>query len=306
LNLEKTSLVSYVKTRWNSLYEMANRAIELKQAMILYFCEYKPENPLNDDDWKLLEEIIDILRPMYLVTIELSAEKTTTLAKVVPIVKILLDKYAIEIDENDEIEVIKTFQQLIYEGIKKRFKDIEDDPLFTNATILDPRFKNLVFSSKDKAQQAETKVNAEAYSKGIATNTNLEETKDEPQNELASSSQNEHFDEFWSTFDSQPLHQKPKRSRASDPIKKSIENELKIYLSLPRIERKSCPIMWWKTNGNRFPFLFEAAKKYQCMPATSVPSERVFSKAGNVITKKRTRLGKRTANMIITLNTNLK
>ena len=37
-----------------------------------------------------------------------------------------------------------------------------------------------------------------------------------------------------------------------------------------------------------------------------IPSERAFSNAGNVITNRRTKLGKDLANMLITLHTNLK
>ena len=47
------------------------------------------------------------------------------------------------------------------------------------------------------------------------------------------------------------------------------------------------------------------AKKFLIIPATSVPSERLFSAAGNVITAKRSCLSDETASMLITLNGNL-
>ncbi len=46
------------------------------------------------------------------------------------------------------------------------------------------------------------------------------------------------------------------------------------------------------------------AQSYLSIPATSVPAERVFSTAGNVITKKRNRLSPDTAEMIIFLHEN--
>ena len=117
--------------------------------------------------------------------------------------------------------------------------------------------------------------------------------------------QNE-FDELWSQFDSKVVKNPGKRSRVKDHHEECVDLEMKKYLSVPKLERKECPILWWKKTGSReYPLLFEVAKKFVPMPATSVPSERAFSDAGNVLTKKRNKLGKETANMLITLHTNL-
>ena len=81
---------------------------------------------------------------------------------------------------------------------------------------------------------------------------------------------------------------------------------MKKYLASPRIGRQEDPIKWWFNIGKiQFPLLFHGAQKYQCMIATSVPSERVFSAAGNIITKKRARLGTQLVNELVTLSHNL-
>jgi len=46
---------------------------------------------------------------------------------------------------------------------------------------------------------------------------------------------------------------------------------------------------WWKTHEKTFPTLSLLAKKI-LSAATSVPSERLFSKCGELVTKKRSRL----------------
>ena len=81
---------------------------------------------------------------------------------------------------------------------------------------------------------------------------------------------------------------------------------MKKYLALPRIERQDDPIKWWFEVGKaQFPMLFQGAQKYLCMTATSVPSERVFSRAGNVLTNKRASLGTQLVNELVTLSHNL-
>ncbi|MCP4492346.1 MAG: hAT transposon family protein [Gammaproteobacteria bacterium] len=52
----------------------------------------------------------------------------------------------------------------------------------------------------------------------------------------------------------------------------------------------SNPLEWWRANHPRFPRLASLAERYLCIPGTSVPSERVFSAAGLVVNRLRTRV----------------
>jgi hypothetical protein len=67
------------------------------------------------------------------------------------------------------------------------------------------------------------------------------------------------------------------------------------------------PIQWWKnrqSDGVMLPVV-KVVKKYFCIPATSVPSEQIFSKAGLIITKQRNALKPENADMLIFLNKNV-
>ena len=50
------------------------------------------------------------------------------------------------------------------------------------------------------------------------------------------------------------------------------------------------PLAWWKSNEQLYPSLSKYARQVLAIPATSAPSERVFSVAGQIVTKKRARL----------------
>ena len=64
------------------------------------------------------------------------------------------------------------------------------------------------------------------------------------------------------------------------------------------------PMKWWMQRACLFPTLSIMAKKYLCVPASSVPSERIFSLAGNIVTKKRCSLSPEAVNELIFLNKN--
>jgi len=78
-----------------------------------------------------------------------------------------------------------------------------------------------------------------------------------------------------------------------------IEQELLVYQTLPDLSKYETthkkysqhnPYTWWKNNQYTLPLLTEQARIYLGIPASSVPSERLFSAAGNIITDKRNRL----------------
>jgi hypothetical protein len=62
------------------------------------------------------------------------------------------------------------------------------------------------------------------------------------------------------------------------------------------------PLQFWKHNYSSYPRLARIAKRVFAVPATSAAVEREFSLAGNIVTKKRSRLSPGTVNDIIFLN----
>lgn len=309
LGIQVKTLVSFVKTRWNSVYLMADRALEMRQALVLFFDEINidSDEKLNDEDWKLLGTLKTVLRPLYLVTLELSSEKMTTLSKVLPVYSILHGAYSADVPNKEE----KEYRKVLLDGLKHHFKDLDTQEVYTNSMIFDPRYKSHAFSSKSKALLAEKEAKADALKTAVANESSTEDINDksdenDDEEEEKSPMQNE-FDDLWSSFDQKTANPPGKKSRVSDYRKECIDLEMKKYLSLPKLDRKLCPIKYWKEEGSKkFPYLFQAAQKYLSMPATSVPSERVFSNAGNILNKQRSTLDKNIANMLITLHTNLK
>jgi zinc finger BED domain-containing protein 1 (E3 SUMO-protein ligase ZBED1) len=62
------------------------------------------------------------------------------------------------------------------------------------------------------------------------------------------------------------------------------------------------PLLWWKSREHLYPLHAKLARRYLCVPATSAPSERVFSSAGLTISKTRASLNPETADALIFLH----
>ena len=67
------------------------------------------------------------------------------------------------------------------------------------------------------------------------------------------------------------------------------------------------PFDWWKRESCRLTMLsqVQVARKYLCVNATSVASERIFSLGGNIVTKKRSCMKPHTVNELVFLGKNL-
>ncbi|EFA86126.1 hypothetical protein PPL_00686 [Heterostelium album PN500] len=54
-----------------------------------------------------------------------------------------------------------------------------------------------------------------------------------------------------------------------------------------RLGKYSNPAIFWSQNNHLFPYVAQLARKYMCVPASSVPSESVFSKANYIFSERR-------------------
>ena len=96
--------------------------------------------------------------------------------------------------------------------------------------------------------------------------------------------------------------ERPSAARSPrDRLSAEIEQNLKYSV----IDGDEDPLKWWKRNEPDFPLLSQLAKRYLAIQASSSPSERLFSKAGLVITPARAQLKPEKVDMLVFLAENL-
>ncbi|XP_066586680.1 E3 SUMO-protein ligase ZBED1-like isoform X2 [Prorops nasuta] len=263
-------LLQSVETRWNSTHDMLQRFVELSD-IIGGILLQNPTAPtmITAAELQIIKEFVHLLKPFVEATKIISGEYYLTASKVIPVVSTL--RVALYESEPETEEGIK-MKELLLEQFEQRFNTIENEIILTTCTILDPRFKSIHVKNDQACSIAISE---------IAKNINKRNLDQEPVQNNASNINVKN--DFWSYHND--LINKLK-SQVS-PNEDEIPDELRYYLAQPPIEMISCPITFWKSNNTS---LAEIGKKYLAVIATSVPCERIFSKAGRIMTESRNRL----------------
>jgi hypothetical protein len=100
------------------------------------------------------------------------------------------------------------------------------------------------------------------------------------------------------------IDQMLQKKKKSNNLQK--HNEVDEYLITPIEPSNINPCEWWKSHQLHYPLLSKIARDYVGIPSTSVPSEQAFSKSGELINKKRNRLGDSAIEACMCLNSWIK
>ncbi|CAB4028340.1 zinc finger BED domain-containing 1-like, partial [Paramuricea clavata] len=99
--------------------------------------------------------------------------------------------------------------------------------------------------------------------------------------------------------------EKTSSSPAASP-RSRLSKEIDRYISaFPVIDGDDDPLQWWKLNAKELPLLCQLSRRYLAIQASSSPSERLFSKAGQVSTPARAQLKPEKVDKLVFLAENL-
>jgi len=182
--------------------------------------------------------------------------------------------------------------------MNRTFLNIESNSQLALACLLDPRFKKMAFSDAAALE--------ECYRRLVNEMAGLKSTTPDPE-DIAGGSRSSQGDTrpitenpLWKQFD-QRVH----ASMSQRTLGVNVTVEKQQYLQHKNIDHHKDPLHWWKQNSFHLPQLQDLAKKYLCIPGTSVPSERLLSKAGEVEAARKSAIKLKNVDMILFLNKNL-
>ncbi|XP_012218599.1 zinc finger BED domain-containing protein 4-like [Linepithema humile] len=270
-----------VTTSSDSIFYMLNRFLELEQYVypVISKCD-NPPDMLKRNEIQILKDMVSLIKPIANVITEVSGESYATCSVIIPLVHCM--KASIYYNKPNTKMGIE-FKEKLQSAIKNRCENFENDKIKSCATILDPRFKKLHFENALAAKSAISRIELL-----LKENT----TPNNPQNmiEKFNTDMINRESDVWDFHD----HLVMKNTNLNEGL-----SELREYLDKPAIERKEDPFQYWKSMKHTFPKLYEQAVRYISILGTLVPSERIFSQAGDIKNDERSRLTGEHLNMVL-------
>ncbi|KAK6167191.1 hypothetical protein SNE40_021284 [Patella caerulea] len=255
-------------------------------------------------DLEVLEVVNKAINLIVEFTDALSGESHVNVSMVMPVIQLLNDD--ILAHKEEDVTLTREIKTRILDYLNDKYSDERSKSLLNIASFLDPRYKTKFLTASDNIS-TQMKVREEAISVTSLNSDNTYPTTSDSNIETDTSF----------TLPPQPA----KKLRLGNLFKRRdslhdtdisltdaevIDNELKRYLALPNTDYESNPLEWWKENYSFFPKLSPLVRKYLCIPATSCPSERLFSTSGNIVSCKRTCLNPDKVNQLVFLARNLR
>lgn len=263
---------------------------------------------LRDEEEKLCESVLAVLRPLHHAALAMSPEQKPTVGVVLPLLKKLKEFFE---PKDTDSDVEKRMREAVLELFNSSYTENRVVGFLEEATALDGRFKhNLsegvwarlanVFAKNEqenpglwdmlvgrrhgdelvavKSEDVKPEVKDEPREfslpeslnlPGTSTACKVERSDSPPPKKLALSFL---FDDVKDISNHAP----------TDSLKDRVAKEIALFKKEPRLPLHDDPLVFWKHNRAKYPYLATLAKLHLCAQPTSVTSERVFSMAGDV------------------------
>lgn len=284
LSCPKLGVVQDVEGRWSSTYSMLSRLVRIQEPLIKTLKNRQRRDLLlTTTEWKIVSELITCLQPFALLTELISGSTGSLFSSCIPIITNLKNRTAVPpVKASATVEVVtKKLHTLIEHYF---FGDEFLNLLSPTALIyclLDPRFKNLDFVPKEDAERARQLL-IDLHSK-LHCNSTVDRMEIDEQEQQ--------------TYNLYGLTAEPHGTA---------RQTLDTYYKEPILNVLHNPLDWWKLHRDTYPALAALAQKLLGRTSTSVPCERLFSEAGNIVNELRSSLDPDSVAMLLFIEHNVR
>lgn len=197
---------------------------------------------ITSDDIDIIEQICEVLEVFKECTMEMSSESHVTISKII-VLQAALRKWCGNFQGRPGINSqVKEMATKLAEGIDRRFKGAEENRIFCEATLLDPRFKMRGFTHNrfsDRAKQWLIAHCEKSHHNSTATTSAMV-----PQTEPSPAKKSK----LWHDFDETVV-----QLVQSPSPKVAAITEVDSFLRDHLVPRTSNPLRWWDQKKNYIP-----------------------------------------------------
>ena len=246
--------------------------------------ELRHELPESRERAKL-EILEEVLEPFKSATLTLSSDREVTSSLAIPTAQIM-----------DSVATVSADDPGWLADVKDRMKtnldkwNTKDNNSLKIASILDPNTRNFIVGNKRQLLtplvieviESTSPVSLLPDCPPSLTQPDIEPPKKKPK--LTTS-----YDWLRSFHPmNRDEEEAPLQSLVPVTAANTARKEIDRFLAMP--DSNLPPLDWWRIHEPEFPNIAEVARTYLAIQATGVPSERLWSVSGNVLTKKTARL----------------
>ncbi|KAJ4926449.1 hypothetical protein JOQ06_008622 [Pogonophryne albipinna] len=286
LHMPTQRLQQDVSVRWNSTQYMMLSLLQQKRPLSVYAADHDLPCMPSANQWALMEKAVVVSSPFEELTRAVSAA-TASAADVIPAITVL--KCHLSREESTDAG-IKTMKRTLLEAVTEHFDYAETEPIYSVATLVDPRYKERFFTSPDHQELAkealirEVEIMERKRKAGSEVSTEEPPRKSPRRGGVGCAAANSSFVSLYDEIlEGNVVESRPVSTSA-------VVTQVEADLAEQTIPRSENPLHYWRAHATQRPALADTAMKFLCAPCTSVDSERLFSAVLNVLDEKRNRL----------------
>ncbi|XP_033634973.1 zinc finger BED domain-containing protein 4-like isoform X1 [Asterias rubens] len=276
LDLPQNELIQAVETRWNSTLNMLTRFVEQQQAICAMLLELEHHELMPSSlELKTVEQLVTLLKPMKDM-IEFLSGSDVTISGLFPCLY-CLEKNLLK--NEADTWALGFVKRAMAEKLGEVYKDRYVEERLHLCSFLDPRLKTMPFVEDRSIVEGVHELVSLTLTK-MAEALPFDSPDQQGDDDVSEApSKTSRITSLFGDMYSSIVTQMNPEAMAKDEVLR--------YIREPSLTLEEDPLKWWKMNEHRFKLLARAAREYLCIPVTSVPTERLFSTAGDIVSSKR-------------------